>query len=175
MDKSCASSMTRPSTPYWISNSKSRYLRSLQRPREESPSAVKRKFPSAASFGSFLGAVTASTGYRRPPIVPAWRLAWSLRSQIPIVLPLPGSATMTCQLRLCHAWRKSRLPTALKGGLDKAIEEWESRSRHGSLSLSRERMASCCTGYSLAGSGVAFGRIRLAAVSGARRSSVSNT
>src|SRR5712692_6492972 len=70
------------------------------RPYSQCP---RSRFPSAASRGSFLGAVTASTGYRRPPTIPAARAASSLRSPMPIVLPEPGSATMTCQLLWSHA------------------------------------------------------------------------
>src|SRR6266705_845395 len=56
---------------------KEQILRSFQRPRAPSPRAVNQWFPRAASRESFLGAVTASTGECRPPIIPASRQASS--------------------------------------------------------------------------------------------------
>src|SRR5438093_9103426 len=50
----------------------------------------------ACSSSLFFGAVTARI--EGEPVV-------RTRSRIPIVLPEPGSATMTCQLRLCRAER----------------------------------------------------------------------
>src|SRR6266852_2391610 len=73
-------------------------LRVRQRPVSFSPSAANSWSPSACSSSSFFGAVTAKiTG---EPVV------WTI-SRMPMVLPEPGSATMTCQLRLCRAERSS--------------------------------------------------------------------
>src|SRR5260370_23474725 len=116
MNKSWASSMTRHSTPDFMSNSNNRYLRSLQCPRAPRPSAVNRKFPRAASLGSFFGAVTASTGYRRPPIIPASRLAALLTSRIPIVLPHPRSPHITFPRLSFHAVTPEPLQPLLAGG-----------------------------------------------------------
>src|SRR5260370_35530701 len=102
-------------------NSNNRYLRSLQCPRAPRPSAVKRKFPRAASLGSFFGAVTASTGYPRPPIIPASRLAALLTSRIPIVLPEPGSATTPSHRPSFHAVTQDPLKPVLGGGFHDAI------------------------------------------------------
>src|SRR5450755_1592465 len=71
-------------------------LRVRQCPVSFSPSAANSWSPSACSSSLFFGAVTAKiTG---EPVV------WTI-SRMPMVLPEPGSATMTCQLRLCRAER----------------------------------------------------------------------
>src|SRR6266487_2182735 len=71
-------------------------LRVLQCPRIGTPSAARNWSPKACSSSLFLGVTTARMA--RPP-------ALFCRSRILVVLPAPGSATMTCQERLCQAER----------------------------------------------------------------------
>src|SRR6266516_1875958 len=94
MERSWASSTMRHSVPYWCRCPMSLGLRVLQCPRSGSPNAVKNWSPNACSSSLFFGATTARTD--RPPAVFS-------RSRKLMVLPAPGSATITCQLRLSQA------------------------------------------------------------------------
>src|SRR6266567_2546905 len=71
-------------------------LRVLQCPRIGTPSAAKNWSPKACSSSLFLGVTTARMA--RPP-------ALFCRSRMLVVLPAPGSATMTWKARLCQAER----------------------------------------------------------------------
>src|SRR6266540_240034 len=93
-------------------------LRVRQCPRSCKPSAVKNWSPSACSPSLFFGATTARIE-RLPDIL--------IRSRIPIVLPAPGSATITCQERLCQAersiaWKRFSNAVSMKISLRK--REW---------------------------------------------------
>src|SRR5258708_18232888 len=91
-------------------------LRVRQRPVSFSPSAANSWSPSACSSSLFFGVVTAKiTG---EPVV------WTI-SRMPMVLPEPGSATMTCQLRLCRAersiaWKRRSKAVSTKTSLRKS-------------------------------------------------------
>src|SRR6266540_836399 len=69
-------------------------FRVRQCPRNCKPSAVKNWSPNACSSSLFFGATTARIE-RLPAVL--------IRSRIPIVLPAPGSATITCQERFSNA------------------------------------------------------------------------
>src|SRR5258708_34805421 len=96
MERSWASSTMRHSVPYWWRCPISLGLRVRQCTRLGSPNAVKNWSPNACSSSLFFGATTARTV--REPVVFS-------RSRMLMVLPAPGSATITCQLRLSKAER----------------------------------------------------------------------
>src|SRR5919108_423599 len=80
------------------------------------PKAVNNWSPSACSSSLFLGHVTARIA--GAPVV-------STRSRMLIVLPLPGSATITCQLRLWREERSVAWKRAGYGGLDEKFRSKE--------------------------------------------------
>src|SRR6266702_4612975 len=95
-ERSCASSTMMHWVPDWCRCPMSLGFRVRQCPRNGRPSAVYSWSPSACSSSLFFG-VTIARIAREPAVL--------TRSRIPMVLPEPGSATRTCQLRLCQAER----------------------------------------------------------------------
>src|SRR5215469_4375106 len=130
-------------------------LRVLQCPRIGRPSAAKNWSPSACSSSLFLGATTARTD--RPP-------ARFCRSRILMVLPAPGSATITCQLRLSQEWWSifwSRLAKAVSTN----ISHLEKRMSHERYSSRIMRTGKRGTGRSGSASGTGSASVTTCVIS----------